>query len=93
MSKFTLASLFALGAGVLLMALTVVLVYIDQMFIAGMTGRPGRESLSADVFFFSSCALPAMSILGIILISCSPKGQRFGDYVAKTFVVGEKDFR
>ena len=33
--------------------------------------------------------LPALNILGIILISCSPKGQRFGDRIAKTYVVGE----
>ena len=33
--------------------------------------------------------LPALSILGIVLVTCSPKNQRFGDYVAKTFVVGE----
>ena len=30
--------------------------------------------------------LPALNILGIILIACSPGGQRFGDRVAKTFV-------
>ncbi len=30
--------------------------------------------------------LPALNILGIILIACSPRGQRFGDRVAKTFV-------
>ena len=34
--------------------------------------------------------LPALNILGIILIACSPRGQRFGDRIAKTFVVGEK---
>ena len=34
--------------------------------------------------------LPALNILGIVLIACSPKGQRLGDYVAKTFVVEEK---
>ncbi|MBA7637491.1 hypothetical protein ES703_45136 [subsurface metagenome] len=34
--------------------------------------------------------LPALNILGIVLIACSPKNQRFGDYVAKTFVVREK---
>jgi len=33
--------------------------------------------------------LPTLNILGIILISCSPKGQRFGDRIAKTFVVGK----
>ena len=37
--------------------------------------------------------LPTLNILGIILISCSPKGQRFGDHIAETFVVGEKVFR
>ena len=31
--------------------------------------------------------LPALNILGIILISCSPRGHRFGDRIAKTFVV------
>ena len=31
--------------------------------------------------------LPAFNILGIILILSSPKGQRFGDRIAKTFVV------
>ncbi|MFC1982759.1 RDD family protein [Chloroflexota bacterium] len=31
--------------------------------------------------------LPALNILGIVLISCSPEGQRFGDRIAKTFVV------
>ena len=30
--------------------------------------------------------LPALNILGIILIVSSPRGQRFGDRVAKTFV-------
>jgi len=30
--------------------------------------------------------LPALNILGIILIVCSPRGQRFGDCEAKTFV-------
>ena len=30
--------------------------------------------------------LPAFNILGIILIASSPKDQRFGDRVAKTFV-------
>ena len=30
--------------------------------------------------------LPALNILGIILIAFSPRGQRFGDRVAKTFV-------
>jgi uncharacterized RDD family membrane protein YckC len=34
--------------------------------------------------------LPAFNILGIILISTSPKNQRLGDYVAKTFVIREK---
>jgi len=33
--------------------------------------------------------LPAFNILGIILIVLSPKGQRFGDRIAKTFVVKE----
>lgn len=40
------------------------LVCIDQMFIAGMTGRPHRESLTVHMLFFSSCALPAISIIG-----------------------------
>jgi len=31
--------------------------------------------------------LPTFNILGIILIASSPRGQRFGDYIAKTFVV------
>jgi len=31
--------------------------------------------------------LPAFNILGIILIIASPKGQRFGDRIAKTYVV------
>jgi len=30
--------------------------------------------------------LPAFNILGIVLICTSPKGQRFGDRVAKTYV-------
>jgi len=34
--------------------------------------------------------LPAFNILGVILIAYSPKGQRFGDRIAKKFVVGEK---
>lgn len=33
--------------------------------------------------------LPALNILGVILIARSAKGQRFGDRVAKTFVVEE----
>ena len=31
--------------------------------------------------------LPTMNILGVILIALSPRGQRFGDRIAKTFVV------
>jgi uncharacterized RDD family membrane protein YckC len=31
--------------------------------------------------------LPAFNILGVILITSSEKGQRFGDRVAKTYVV------
>jgi len=31
--------------------------------------------------------LPTLNILGVILIALSPKGQRFGDRVVKTFVV------
>ncbi|MDD5038058.1 MAG: RDD family protein [Dehalococcoidales bacterium] len=36
--------------------------------------------------------LPALNILGIILIARSPEGQRFGDRIARTFVCqrGEK---
>ena len=30
--------------------------------------------------------LPALNILGIILIACSQSGQRFGDRIAKTYV-------
>ena len=48
-----------------MVALTVVVVCIDQMFIAGVTGRPHRESLTADVLFLSSFALPAISIIGV----------------------------
>ena len=33
--------------------------------------------------------LPALNILGIVLIALSPKGQRFGDRIAETFVVKE----
>jgi len=31
--------------------------------------------------------LPTLNILGIILVALSPRGQRFGDRIAKTFVV------
>ena len=31
--------------------------------------------------------LPAFNIFGIILITYSPRGQRFGDRIAKTYVV------
>jgi len=31
--------------------------------------------------------LPAFNILGIVLIICSEKGQRFGDRIAKTYVM------
>ena len=31
--------------------------------------------------------LPAFNILGMVLIACSSKGQRFGDRVAKTYVI------
>ena len=31
--------------------------------------------------------LPALNILGIVLIASSPRGQRFGDRVAKTYVI------
>ena len=34
--------------------------------------------------------LPAFNILGIILIAFSSRGQRFGDHVAKTYVVKER---
>jgi len=34
--------------------------------------------------------LPAFNILGIILIAFSTRGQRFGDRVAKTYVVKER---
>ena len=63
-SKLTVASLFALGACMLLMALTVAIVLIDIKYIAGATGRPYRESLTARVLLLSSIAIPALSILG-----------------------------
>ena len=31
--------------------------------------------------------LPTLNILGIILIASSPRGQRFGDRIAKTYVI------
>jgi len=31
--------------------------------------------------------LPALNILGIVLIACSAEGQRFGDRVTKTYVI------
>ncbi|MFC1981363.1 RDD family protein [Chloroflexota bacterium] len=34
--------------------------------------------------------LPAFNLLGIVMIARSSKNQRFGDYVAKTFVIREK---
>jgi len=34
--------------------------------------------------------LPAFNIMGIVLIITSPKGQRFGDRIAKTYVVKER---
>jgi uncharacterized RDD family membrane protein YckC len=34
--------------------------------------------------------LPAFSILGIVLIATSPRDQRFGDRIAKTYVVKNK---
>jgi uncharacterized RDD family membrane protein YckC len=34
--------------------------------------------------------LPAFNILGIILIATSPRAQRFGDRIAKTYVVSHK---
>lgn len=62
------------------MALTIVLVAIDQMFIAGMTGRPHRESLTVNVVFFSSWALPAITItgggLGIAALLYKGRGKR-----------------
>ena len=64
MSKLSIASLIILGAGVLLTALTVAIVFIDNTYIAGATGRPYSESLTAVVLLFSSYALPALSILG-----------------------------
>jgi len=36
--------------------------------------------------------LPAFNILGIFLIATSPKGQRFGDRIAKTFVTKSSKF-
>jgi uncharacterized RDD family membrane protein YckC len=34
--------------------------------------------------------LPAFNILGIVLIASSPRDQRFGDRIAKTYVVRSK---
>ena len=65
MSRLSLASSFALGAGVLLMVLTIAVVFVDNMYIAGATGRPYRESLTADMLLLSSRALPTLSVLGI----------------------------
>lgn len=31
--------------------------------------------------------LPALNILGVVLIASSPRGQRFGDRIARTYVV------
>ena len=31
--------------------------------------------------------LPAFNILGVVLITSSPRGQRFGDRIAKTYVI------
>ena len=62
--KLSIVSLLTLAIGVLVMASTLVVVFADNMFIAGTTGRPYRESLTVHVLSFSSYALPAISILG-----------------------------
>ncbi len=36
--------------------------------------------------------LPAFNILGMVLIGSSPRGQRFGDRVAKTYVVNLRGY-
>jgi len=36
--------------------------------------------------------LPAVHILGVVLISSSEKGQRFGDRIAKTYVVNMQQY-
>jgi uncharacterized RDD family membrane protein YckC len=54
-----------------------------------MDGYGGRIDLSKSVIRNTLRlidGLPASNILGIVLIASSPKGQRFGDRVAKTFV-------
>ena len=66
MSKQTVASLIALGVASLLLGLTVLIVYVDQRYIAGATGRRGSESLTAKVTLLSSYALPAISFLGVL---------------------------
>ena len=48
----------------LLMALTITVVFVDLKYIAGATGRPYSESLTARVLLLSSIALPALSLLG-----------------------------
>ena len=37
--------------------------------------------------------LPAFNILGMVLIGSSPRGQRFGDRVAKTYVVDLRGYQ
>lgn len=59
-----MASSFALGASALLLALTTVVVCIDFKYIAGATGRPYSESLTARALLLSSITLPALSLLG-----------------------------
>ena len=63
-STLTIASFIALGKGLLLMALAIAIVLVDNMYIAGATGRPYRESLTARVLVLNSIALPTISILG-----------------------------
>jgi len=53
-------------------------------------GSEGRIGLSKSIIrnmLRLVDGLPAFNILGIVLIASSPRGQRFGDRVAKTYVI------
>ena len=62
------------------MVLTIAIVFVDQTYIAGMTGRPHSESLTVDMLFFSAFALPAISIirggLGIAGLLFNDRGKK-----------------
>ncbi len=72
--------------------------YVGWTVGKGILGMRVVDGMGDRVGFYKSLVrnllrlvdgLPALNLLGIILISSSPKGQRFGDRLARTFVVSK----